>query len=190
MERKMQRKSVSIAPLSRETRTKQNMMKMGIQGHQIHILEVLSIVKTCEIENLKPHRSLFTFTWEAMQDVTFMILMECAAISMVLGTTIEGWPKGMYDGFGIILYILLVVMTMAINDYKQHLQFHDLNKQEKKTFIFVTRDGVRQKLSIYELVVGDVVHLHTGDQVPADGIYISGRDLLVDESSLTGEVDQ
>ncbi|KAL7194442.1 hypothetical protein ACSBR1_034791 [Camellia fascicularis] len=135
----------------------------------------------------RPHRSLFTFTWEAMQDVTFMILMECAAISMVLGTAIEGWPKGMYDGFGIILYILLVVMTMAISDYKQHLQFHDLNEQEKKTFIFVTRDGVRQKLSIYELVVGDVVHLHTGDQVPADGIYISGRDLLVDESSLTGE---
>ncbi|KAI7996261.1 Calcium-transporting ATPase 4, plasma membrane-type [Camellia lanceoleosa] len=134
----------------------------------------------------RPHRSLFTFTWEAIKDVTFMILMEWAAISMVLGTAIEGWPKGMYDGFGIILYILLVVMTMAINDYKQHLQFHDLNELEKKTFIFVTRDGVRQKLSIYELVVGDV-HLHTGDQVPADGIYISGCDLLVDESSLTGE---
>ncbi|KAL7194457.1 hypothetical protein ACSBR1_034806 [Camellia fascicularis] len=135
----------------------------------------------------KPHRSLFTFTWEAMQDMTFMILMECATVSMVLGTAIEGWPKGMYDGFGIILCILLVVMIMAISDYKQHLQFHDLNEQKKKTFILVTRDGVRQKLSIYELVVGDVVHLFTGDQVPADGIYISGYNLLVDESSLTGE---
>ncbi|KAI7997316.1 putative calcium-transporting ATPase 11, plasma membrane-type [Camellia lanceoleosa] len=135
----------------------------------------------------KPHRSLFTFTWEAMQDMTFLILMECATVSMVLGTAIEGWPKGMYDGFGIILCILLAVMIMAISDYKQHLQFHDLNEQKKKTFILVTRDGVRQKLSIYELVVGDVVHLFTGDQVPADGIYISGYNLLVDESSLTGE---
>ncbi|KAL7169085.1 hypothetical protein ACSBR2_034170 [Camellia fascicularis] len=135
----------------------------------------------------KPHRSLFAFTLEAMQDMTFMILMECATFSMVLGTAIEGWPKGMYDGFGMILCILLVVMIMAITDYKQHLQFHDLNEQKKKTSILVIRDGVRKPLSIYELVVGDVVHLFTGDQVPADGIYISGYNLLVDESSLTGE---
>ncbi|KAI5311186.1 hypothetical protein L3X38_000390 [Prunus dulcis] len=51
----------------------------------------------------------------------------------------------------------------------------------------VTRDGRRQKVSIYDLVVGDIVHLSIGDQVPADGIFISGHSLQVDESSLSGE---
>ncbi|KAJ7940981.1 Calcium-transporting ATPase [Quillaja saponaria] len=45
----------------------------------------------------------------------------------------------------------------------------------------------RRKKSIYDLVVGDIVHLSIGDQVPADGIYISGYSLLIDESSLSGE---
>ena len=47
--------------------------------------------------------------------------------------------------------------------------------------------GKRQKISIYDIVVGDVVHLSTGDQVPADGIFLSGYSLLIDESSLSGE---
>ncbi|GFY98199.1 autoinhibited Ca2+-ATPase 11 [Actinidia rufa] len=53
--------------------------------------------------------------------------------------------------------------------------------------IQVTRDGYRQKVPIYDLVVGDVVHLSIGDQVPADGVFISGYSLVIDESSLSGE---
>ncbi|KDO42353.1 hypothetical protein CISIN_1g0250332mg, partial [Citrus sinensis] len=104
-----------------------------------------------------------------------------------VGLATEGWPEGMYDGLGIILSILLVVMVTAISDYKQSLQFRDLDREKKKIFIQVTRDGQRQKVSIYDLVVGDIVHLSIGDQVPADGIFISGYSLLIDESSLSGE---
>ncbi|KAA8520191.1 hypothetical protein F0562_014447 [Nyssa sinensis] len=53
--------------------------------------------------------------------------------------------------------------------------------------LMVTRDGSRQKVSIYDLVVGDIVHLSIGDQVPADGLFISGYSLSIDESSLSGE---
>ncbi|KAL9409118.1 hypothetical protein AB3S75_047495 [Citrus x aurantiifolia] len=104
-----------------------------------------------------------------------------------VGLATEGWPEGMFDGLGIILSILLVVMVTAISDYKQSLQFRDLDREKKKIFIQVTRDGQRQKVSIYDLVVGDIVHLSIGDQVPADGIFISGYSLLIDESSLSGE---
>ncbi|CAJ1967623.1 unnamed protein product [Sphenostylis stenocarpa] len=135
----------------------------------------------------KPSKSFLMFVWEALHDLTLIILMVCAIVSIAIGLPTEGWPKGIYDGLGIILSIFLVVIVTAISDYQQSLQFRDLDKEKKKIFVQVTRDRKRQKVLIYDLVVGDIVHLSTGDQVPADGIYISGYSLIIDESSLTGE---
>ncbi|EMS65485.1 Calcium-transporting ATPase 3, plasma membrane-type [Triticum urartu] len=98
-----------------------------------------------------------------------------------------GWPGGMYDGLGIMLTISLVVTITAASDYKQSLQFRDLDREKKKIEIQVTRDGFRQKVSIYDIVVGDIVHLSIGDQVPADGLFIDGYSFIVDESSLSAE---
>ncbi|KAJ9695894.1 hypothetical protein PVL29_011059 [Vitis rotundifolia] len=127
------------------------------------------------------------FVWDALHDLTLIILMICAVISIGVGLPTEGWPEGMYDGVGILVSIFLVVLVTAISDYRQSLQFRDLDKEKKKIFVQVTRDGYRQKISIYDLVVGDIVHLSIGDQVPADGVFISGYSLLIDESSLSGE---
>lgn len=135
----------------------------------------------------KPPRSFFMFVWEALHDLTLIILMICAVVSIGVGLATEGWPKGMYDGMGILLSIILVVMVTSISDYRQSLQFLDLDREKKKISIQVTRDGARQKVLIYDLVVGDIVHLSIGDQVPADGILISGHSLVIDESSLSGE---
>ncbi|KAK1293390.1 putative calcium-transporting ATPase 4, plasma membrane-type [Acorus calamus] len=135
----------------------------------------------------KPSRSFLMFVWDALQDLTLIILMVCAVVSIGVGIGTEGWPKGMYDGLGILLSIFLVVTVTAVSDYRQSLQFKDLDREKKKIFIQVTRDGTRQKVSIYDLVVGDVVHLSIGDQVPADGLFVSGYVLVIDESSLSGE---
>ncbi|KAI3750311.1 hypothetical protein L2E82_20945 [Cichorium intybus] len=135
----------------------------------------------------KPSKSFFMFVWEALHDLTLIILIVCAVVSIGVGLATEGFPDGIYDGLGILLSILLVVTVTAVSDYRQSLQFKDLDKEKKKISCHVTRDGIRKKVSIYDLVVGDVVHLSIGDQVPADGIFISGYSLLIDESSLTGE---
>ncbi|OIT21164.1 PREDICTED: calcium-transporting ATPase 2, plasma membrane-type-like [Nicotiana attenuata] len=132
-------------------------------------------------------RSFWLFVWEALQDMTLMILGACAFISLLVGIAMEGWPVGAHDGLGIVASILLVVFVTATSDYRQSLQFRDLDKEKKKISIQVTRNGYRQKMSIYDLVPGDVVHLAIGDQVPADGLFLSGFSVLIDESSLTGE---
>ncbi|GFY84749.1 autoinhibited Ca(2+)-ATPase, isoform 4 [Actinidia rufa] len=162
-------------------------LDMGISTIKGPPLPVRQKIFGSNVYDDKPCKSFWAFTWDALHDITLIILLVCAVISIVLGISIEGWPEGIYDGLGVILCILLVVSIMAISDYKQYLQFRALDEQKKKTFILVTRDGSRQKCSIYDLVVGDVVHLMTGDIVPADGIFIKGYNLLVDESSLTGE---
>ncbi|CAN1274439.1 Calcium-transporting ATPase 1, partial [Linum perenne] len=127
------------------------------------------------------------FVWEALQDTTLMILGFCAIVSLLVGIIMEGWPKGAHDGLGIVASILLVVFVTATSDYRQSLQFRDLDKEKKKIVVHVTRNGLRQKLSIYDLLPGDIVHLCIGDQVPADGLFLSGYSLLINESSLTGE---
>ncbi|GFZ02641.1 autoinhibited Ca2+-ATPase 11 [Actinidia rufa] len=59
--------------------------------------------------------------------------------------------------------------------------------KQRRKFVQVTRDGSRQKVLIYDLVVVDIVHLSIRDQIPADGLFISGYSLSIDESSLSGE---
>ncbi|XP_027361876.1 calcium-transporting ATPase 1 isoform X2 [Abrus precatorius] len=132
-------------------------------------------------------KSFWVFVWEALQDMTLMILGVCAFVSLIVGIATEGWPKGAHDGLGIVASILLVVFVTATSDYRQSLQFKDLDKEKKKISMQVTRNGYRQKMSIYELLPGDIVHLCIGDQVPADGLFVSGFSVLIDESSLTGE---
>lgn len=135
----------------------------------------------------KEPRSFWVFVWEALHDMTLMILAVCAFVSLIVGIATEGWPKGAQDGLGIVASILLVVFVTATSDYRQSLQFRDLDKEKKKISIQVTRNGYRHKMSIYELLPGDIVHLAIGDQVPADGLFVSGFSMLIDESSLTGE---
>ncbi|KAF6139054.1 hypothetical protein GIB67_010780 [Kingdonia uniflora] len=134
-------------------------------------------------------RSYWVFVWEALQDMTLMILAVCAFMSLIVGIAMEGWPKGAHDGLGIVASILLVVFVTATSDYRQSLQFKDLDKEKKKISMQVTRNGYRQKISIYDLLPGDIVHLALGDQVPADGLFVSGFSVLINESSLTGEAE-
>ncbi|KAF7043817.1 hypothetical protein CFC21_053128 [Triticum aestivum] len=132
-------------------------------------------------------RSFWEFVWDALQDTTLIILAACAFVSLTVGIATEGWPNGSHDGIGIFASIILVVSVTATSDYQQSLQFRDLDKEKRKILVQVTRDGFRQRILIDDLLPGDVVHLAVGDQVPADGVFVSGFSLLLDESSLTGE---
>ncbi|BBN70273.1 ATPase E1-E2 type family protein / haloacid dehalogenase-like hydrolase family protein [Prunus dulcis] len=98
-------------------------------------------------QNSNLPETFFVLVWEALQDLTLIILMVCAVVSIGVGIATEGWPKGMYDGVGILISIVLVVMVTVISDYGQSLQFKDLDR-EKKRFC------------------SDIVRLSIGDQVP------------------------
>jgi len=113
--------------------------------------------------------------------------MVCAVVSLVVGLATKGWPKGIYDGLGIIFSILLVVLVTASSDYKQSRKFTELDREKQKIYVRVTRDSKTKKVLVHDLVVGDILHLSIGDVVPADGLFVSGYSLMIDESSLSGE---
>ncbi|XVF23215.1 hypothetical protein REPUB_Repub13aG0017800 [Reevesia pubescens] len=135
----------------------------------------------------KKGRGFWRFLWEAWQDLTLIILIIAAAVSLGLGIKTEGLKEGWYDGGSIFLAVFLVIVVTATSDYRQSLQFQNLNEEKQNIQLEVMRGGRTVKISIYDVVVGDVVPLKIGDQVPADGILITGHSLAIDESSMTGE---
>ncbi|KAH0934483.1 hypothetical protein HID58_011600 [Brassica napus] len=135
----------------------------------------------------KKGKSFYMFLWEAWQDLTLIILIIAAVTSLALGIKTEGLKEGWLDGGSIAFAVLLVIMVTAVSDYRQSLQFQNLNDEKRNIQLEVMRGGRTVKISIYDVVVGDVIPLRIGDQVPADGVLISGHSLAIDESSMTGE---
>jgi P-type E1-E2 ATPase len=74
-----------------------------------------------------------------------------------------------------------------VNDYQKEKQFRDLNAQKENVQITVLRDSATHIISTFDLVVGDIVLLSTGDVLPADGIVLGRNDLAINEKMLTGE---
>lgn len=135
----------------------------------------------------KKGRSFLRFLWEAWQDLTLIILIVAAVVSLALGIKTEGLKEGWFDGGSIAFAVFLVIIVTAVSDYRQSLQFQNLNDEKRNIQVEVIRGGRTVKISIFDIVVGDVVPLKIGDQVAADGIVITGHSLAIDESSMTGE---
>ncbi|KAH1032256.1 hypothetical protein J1N35_044430 [Gossypium stocksii] len=149
------------------------------------VVEKVIILEKFEskISSLKDSRALSTIS--LFELVNFLYAFEQRRANS--WDSMERWPKGTHDELGIFVSILLVMFVTATSDYRQSLQFKDLDKERKKITIQVTKNACRQKMSIYDLFPSDIVHLNIGDQVPINGLFVSGFSVLIHESSLTGE---
>ena len=136
-----------------------------------------------------PSKSFLSFVLEACKDPTIIILLVCAIMSLVFGIKQHGLKNGWYDGGSIIVAVVLVIAVSAISNFKQSKQFEKLSDESLDITVQVVRDGRHKHISILDVVVGDVVSLKIGDQIPADGLFLHGYSLKVDESSMTGESD-
>ncbi|PON79959.1 P-type ATPase [Parasponia andersonii] len=134
-------------------------------------------------------KSFLHFMWEAFKDLTIVILLGCSALSLVFGIKENGPREGWYDGGSILFAIFLVIALSSLSNYRQSRHFEKLSEVSNDIRVDVVRGGRRRLISIFEIVVGDVVCLKIGDQVPADGLFLDGHSLEIDESSMTGESD-
>lgn len=81
------------------------------------------------------------------------------------------------------------MLVGTINDWHMQRQFTRLTKKTNDRMVSIIRSGKSQEISVNDVMVGDVMHLATGDIVPVDGIFIQGSAVKCDESSATGESD-
>ncbi|THG18429.1 hypothetical protein TEA_023773 [Camellia sinensis var. sinensis] len=137
-----------------------------------------------------PAKSFLSFVFEAFKDTTIIILLVCAVFSLGFGIKQHGPTEGWYDGGSIIVAVILVVVVSAISNFRQSRQFDKLSDESSDLMkVEVVRNGRRQPISIFEVVVGDIACLKIDDQVLADGLFLDGYSLKVNESSMTGESD-
>ncbi|PVH77374.1 calcium-translocating P-type ATPase [Cadophora sp. DSE1049] len=145
----------------------------------------------------KKSKSLLELAWIAYNDKVLILLTIAAVISLSLGlyqTFGQKHEPGeakveWVEGVAIMAAIVIVVVVGTINDWQKERQFVKLNKKKEDRSVKVIRSGKSMEISVYDVLVGDVMHLEPGDMVPVDGILIEGHSIKCDESSATGESD-
>ncbi|ROW04736.1 hypothetical protein VMCG_04813 [Cytospora schulzeri] len=145
----------------------------------------------------KKSKTLLELAWTTYNDRVLILLTVAAVVSLALGlfqtfgTTHEpGEPRVEWvEGVAIMVAIIIVVLVGTLNDWQMERQFNKLNEKHNDKSVKVIRSGKSQEISVFDVMVGDVMHLSTGDMVPVDGIFISGHGVKCDESSATGESD-
>ena len=93
------------------------------------------------------------------------------------------------EGVAIIAAILIVVGAGSLNDWQKERQIRVLNEKKEERLVKVIRDGAERQIDVHDVVVGDVALLEPGEVIPCDGIFLSGHNVLCDESNATGESD-
>ncbi|KGQ00979.1 calcium-translocating P-type ATPase, PMCA-type [Paracoccidioides lutzii Pb01] len=131
--------------------------------------------------------------WRAYNDKIIILLTIAAVVSLSLGlyeTFSGGSPVDWIEGVAICVAILIVTLVTALNDWQKERQFVKLNRKKNDRQVKVIRSGKSVMISVYDITVGDILHMEPGDAIPADGIFLSGHGVKCDESSATGESDQ
>ncbi|KAK2948872.1 ion-transporting P-type ATPase [Blattamonas nauphoetae] len=142
-------------------------------------------------EMAKPKTKSFFKIWlESLNDATLILLIVLAVISLVIALAVEkGKDLSWLDGTAILATVLVVTIVSSVNTFSQERQFQKLNNQQKDRTILIMRDNKPTQTSIYQLVVGDIFMIQTGDVLPADGLCIEASNLACDEAPMTGESD-
>ena len=128
---------------------------------------------------------------DKFRDPLIIILLFAGALSIGI-SCYEYWYLGaegdvFFEPVGIFMAILLATGLAFYFELKAGKEFELLNKVNDEEPVETIRNGGVRQVAKSEIVVGDIVRLNTGQEVPADGRLIESVSLTVDESTLTGE---
>ncbi|SGZ26164.1 BQ5605_C024g09849 [Microbotryum silenes-dioicae] len=119
------------------------------------------------------------------------------------------------EGVAITIAIFIVVMVGSVNDWQKERQFQKLKSvallprsvpclptctdpslcplhysaQKEERNVKCIRNGAEQLMSVYDVLVGDILFVEPGEILPCDGVFLSGHNVRCDESGATGESD-
>ncbi|NWI27457.1 AT2C2 ATPase, partial [Sula dactylatra] len=129
------------------------------------------------VENSEP---IWKKYLDQFKNPLILLLLASALVSVI--------TKEYEDAASIAMAVLIVVTVAFIQEYRSEKSLEELNKLVPPECNCL-REGKLQHLLARELVPGDIIYLSVGDRVPADLRLIEVTDLLVDESSFTGEAE-
>lgn len=136
--------------------------------------------------------SLWSQFLEKFDDPIIRILLVAWALSLIIagvhcwGPEAKGF-SAFLEPIGIFFAIILASCVSFFFELKANRAFDILNTVNDDIMVKVIRDGSITEIPRKEVVVGDVVILQTGEEVPADGTLQEAISLQINESTLTGE---
>ncbi|MCD8194396.1 MAG: calcium-translocating P-type ATPase, PMCA-type [Tannerellaceae bacterium] len=137
-------------------------------------------------------RSLWSLFLEKFEDPIIRILLVAWFLSLIVaGVHCWGPEEAGFSAFiepvGIFFAILLASTVSFFFEVKANKAFDVLNTVNDDTAVKVIREGNIREIPKRKVVVGDIVVLGTGEEIPADGHLLEAVSLQVNESTLTGE---
>lgn len=136
--------------------------------------------------NLLPppkRKPLIVLFLEKFKDPVIRILILAAALSLVISFVHNEFA----ETIGIICAILLATGVSFWFEYDAMRKFDVLNSTNDDTPVKALRDGCVTEIAKKEVVVGDIIVLESGEEIPADGVLLEAVSMKVNESTLTGE---
>ncbi|MBY0471799.1 cation-translocating P-type ATPase [bacterium] len=122
--------------------------------------------------------SFFARSWKFLKEPMLLLLVSAASVYLIIGDLSEGIMLG--------TSVFVVIGISLYQDRKSEKALFAL-RQLSSPRALVIRNGVERRIPASLLVPGDLIALHEGDRVPADGKILRASNLGVDESLLTGE---
>lgn len=127
--------------------------------------------------------SLWKLYLEKFEDPVVRVLLFAAILSLGISVIENEYA----ETIGIIAAVLLATGIGFYFEYDANRKFDLLNAVNEDTQVKVIRNGRVQEVARKNVVVGDIVVLETGEEIPADGELLEAISLQVNESNLTGE---
>ena len=128
--------------------------------------------------------SMWKLYWEKFQDPVIRILLVAAVFSLAISV----FENEYVETIGIFFAIFLATGIGFYFEYDANKKFDLLNAVGEEIPVTVIRNGKIREIPRKEIVVGDIVIINTGEEVPADGKLLEAVSLQVNESTLTGEL--
>jgi P-type Ca2+ transporter type 2C len=123
-------------------------------------------------------RTFLHILWEVMREPMFLLLISCGLLYLFLGD--------LHEALMLLGFVLVVIGITFYQEQKTERALEALRDLSSPRAL-VIRNGIQQRIAGREVVLDDIVLVSEGDRVPADAVLLSGRNLSVDESLLTGE---
>ena len=127
--------------------------------------------------------SLWKLYLDKYRDPIIQILLVAAFVSLILAFI----EKNFMETIGIFVAVFLATTVGFYFERDAAKKFNLLTALSEEQPVKVRRNGKVMEIPRHDVVVGDVVLVEVGDEVPADGELIVGNDLQINESTLTGE---
>lgn len=128
---------------------------------------------------------------EKFRDPLIIILLIAGVLSAGISCYeywgLRGGATVFFEPVGIFIAILLATGLSFFFEMKADKEFALLNQVNDDEPVQVVRNGNAMQIPKKDVVVGDIVILNTGEEVPADGELLEAVSLNIDESTLTGE---